>query len=543
VAAERESTWAPMRNKTFRALWLATLASNLGSMIQVVGAGWLMVQLTDSAVMVALVQSSNTLPMMALSLLAGALADSFDKRRLMLLGQGFMLAVSVVLAVTAYAGVLTPWLLLSLTFLIGCGMALYNPSWHTAMADIVGRRDLSAAVSLNSMGFNMMRSFGPAAGGAIVAAAGAALAFAINAASYVGLIVVLWLWRPGGPPRTMPREPLLAALGAGVRYVAMSPVILRVMLRGGLFGLAASSVLALLPLVARDLLGGTALTFGLLLGAFGFGAIAAVLLNAPLRARLGNENVVRLAFVLFAVALAGLSASRTLALSMAVLMLAGTGWVLALSLFNVTVQLSSPRWVVGRAISLYHTATFGGMSLGAWVWGRVAAAQGPETALAIASVLLLAGAASGRWLGIADTRGLDLDPLDRFREPRLRLELRPSSGPILVTVEYRIDANDADAFLALMRARRRIRIRDGARQWALLRDLEHPDLWTESYHVPTWADYIRHNQRRTRADAENADSLRALHRGEVPPRVTRMIERQTVPTHEYLSLKPPPELP
>jgi hypothetical protein len=182
------------------------------------------------------------------------------------------------------------------------------------------------------------------------------------------------------------------------------------------------------------------------------------------------------------------------------------------------------------------------MALGGWVWGQVAGVHGPDAALGIAAALLVVGAAAGRWLGIAETRALDLDPLDRFREPELRLGLRPASGPIMVMVDYRIDAADTDAFLALMQARRRIRIRDGARQWALLRDLEHPDLWTESYHVPTWADYIRHNQRRTKADADNADSLRALHRGESGPRVHRMIERQTVPLHEDLPLKPPPEV-
>ena len=516
--------------------------SNLGGLIQAVGAGWLMTSLTSSHGMVALVQASNSLPIMVFSLVAGALADSFDRRRILIAAQGFMLAVSLALALTAWLGVLSPWGLLAFTFLIGSGVALYNPSWQASMGDIVPREDLSAAVSLNSMGFNLMRSVGPALGGALVALAGAAAAFAVNALSYLPTIWSLLRWQPERPPARLPREPLGQALGAGLRYVSMSPNLMRVMGRAALFGFAASSVLALLPTVAREILQGTALTYGMLLGFFGLGAIGGVAANSRLRARFANEKVVTLAFAGFGIGVAGLGLSSHLAFSGMALMLAGACWVLALSLFNVSVQLSTPRWVVGRALSFYQTSVFGGMAAGSWCWGMLADAQGPGQALLAASAMLLLGAAVGRWLPLAEFGALDLDPLGLFREPQLRLEVQGRSGPIMIMVDYQIAPGDTDAFLALMQVRRRIRIRDGARQWALLRDLEDPDTWTESYHVPTWVDYLRHNERRTKADLDSYEALLALHKGPGRPRVHRMIERQTVPLHDDMAAKPAPDI-
>ena len=509
----QRSVFSPFQNPTFRALWLATLFSNLGTLVQAVGAGWLMASLTTSQDMVALVQSSNTLPVVVLSLLAGALADNFNRRRIMIAAQIFVVLVSVALALCAWAGMLTPWLLLGFTFLIGCGGALFNPSWQASMGDIVERDDLSAAVSLNSMSFNMMRSLGPAIGGIIVAAAGAAAAFALNAISYLPLIGILFRWRPSYPSDPLPREPLRLALGAGLRYVMLSPVLLRVMARGAIFGFAAISVLALLPLVVRDLLAGSALDYGISLGAFGLGAIGGVVLNAPLRERFSNEVIVRISFVGFAVAVAGLALSSSLILSCLALIVAGPFWVLALSLFNVTVQLATPRWVVGRALSLYQTATFGGMASGAWVWGLLASQHGVSAALGVAALVLLVGAVLGIWLRLEGFSTIDLDPFGSFQPPEPQLDIRARSGPILVLVEYEIDPADTERFMALMRARRRIRIRDGARQWGLLRDLENPRLWIESYHVPTWIEYLRHNARRTKNDAQNFEDLLELHHG------------------------------
>ncbi|MHC9235315.1 MFS transporter [Pseudooceanicola sp. 502str34] len=534
----RSNTFAPFANPTFRSLWLASQVSNLGGLVQMVGAGWLMTSLAGTSDMVALVQASNTLPIMVFSLVSGALADSFDRRTILMSAQLFMLAVSIALAVCSYMDLLGPWGLLAFTFAIGCGMALYNPSWQASMGDIVRRENLSAAVSLNSMGFNLMRSVGPALGGLLVALAGAAAAFAFNAVTYLPNILALWLWKPEKKAERLPREPLPQALGAGLRYMSMSPHLVKVMARSCLFGFAASSAMALLPLVARDMLQGTALTYGLLLGFFGLGAIGGVMINGRVRSRYRNEQIVVAAFLGFSAGMAILSAGTHIAISAVGLLISGACWVLALSLFNVTVQLSTPRWVVGRALSFYQTATFGGMALGAWTWGLFAEAHSVTVALLLASALLLLGALVGRWIGLGEFGGVDLDPLNTFHEPELRLDLRARSGPIVIMIDYIIDEKDVDDFLAAIHRRRRVRIRDGARNWSLLRDLENPDLWRERFHVATWNDYLRHNARRTKSDLEGYEALQALHRGPERPQVHRMIERQAVPLHEDLPLKP-----
>lgn len=526
---DRKSPLAPLRHQTYRTIWIASLASNFGGLIQAVGAAWMMTSLSSSENMIALVQASTSLPIMLFSLISGALADSFDRRRIMISAQLLMLVASVMLTVFAWYGWLTPWLLLFFTFMIGCGTALNNPSWQASVGEMVPREDLPAAVTLNSVGFNITRSVGPAIGGAIVAVAGAAAAFLVNSLSYFALIYALMQWKLPAPTSQLPREQLGAAISAGMRYVAMSPNIGKVLVRGFLFGLSASAILALMPVVARDLVHGGALTYGVMLGAFGFGAIGGALISARLREALSSEWIVRVAFLGFAFS-AGVTAISTSAiLTSLVLTVSGACWVLALSLFNTIVQLSTPRWVVGRALSLYQTLTFGGIALGSWVWGSLSEVHGVSIALLLSCLLMLFGVLVGYLLKMPAFASLNLDPLNRFVEPSLRLDIKPRSGPIAILIDYEIDDSDLPEFMALMTERRRIRIRDGARNWNLMRDLENPDIWTESYHVPTWVEYVRHNHRRTQADAEAWDKLLTLHRGEGRPRVHRMIERQTIP--------------
>jgi MFS family permease len=473
------------------------------------------------------VQASTTLPIMLFSLMAGAIADNFDRRQLMLASQVFLLAVSVALTLCAYYSLVTPWLLLGFTFLVGCGTAFNGPAWQSLVGEMVPRPDLPAAIALNSMGFNIARSVGPALGGIIVATVGAFAAFAVNAVSYLGLIIVLARWRPVRPPRTLPPEALGSAMAAGIRYVAMSPSLSVVLLRGAVFGVAAIAVQALMPLIARDLIQGGPLTYGLLLGAFGIGAVGGALLSTHLRQAMSFEALVRMAFLGFAVCAAVTGLSPFILLTVVAMALGGASWVLALASFNSTVQLSSPRWVVGRALALYQMATFGGMALGSWVWGVAAERLGTADALLIAAGVLLAGAALGLRLPLPELKALNLDPLNRWTEPNIAVDIVPRSGPVVITIEYVIRAADVVAFLAVMAERRRIRRRDGARHWTLLRDLENPEVWIERYHNPTWLDYVRQNQRITQADAAVGERLRELHQGPGRPRVQRMIERQT----------------
>ena len=518
---------APLRHSIFRTIWLASLASNFGGMIQSVGAAWMMTTISGSADMVALVTASVTLPIMLLSLLTGAAADSFDRRRIMLVAQSFMLIVSVALAAFTWMGLITPWLLLLFTFLIGCGSAFNGPAWQASVGEMVPRRDLPAAVALNSMGFNIARSLGPAVGGAIVAAAGAAVAFAVNALSYLGLVAVLARWRPPQAERELPRERIGVAMSAGLRYALMSPPVLLVLGRALMFGFGASVASALMPLVARDLIGGGALTFGLLLGSFGAGAVAGALASTRLRGTATPETIVRAACLGFAAAAAATAFSPWIAATMAALLAAGAAWVLALSTFNVTVQLNSPRWVVARALSLYQMAAFGGMAAGSWTWGMAAEAEGLSAALLLASAVLAACALLGLRLPLPRVGAVNLDPRSGWTPPDTAIDIEPRSGPVVITVEFRIREADVPEFLKAMAERRRVRRRAGARRWTLLRDVSDPEAWIERFHVPNWIEYIRHNSRITEADALLTGRAWELHAGPEPPRVRRLIERQT----------------
>ncbi|MFS0771110.1 MFS transporter [Sphingomonas sp. 1P08PE] len=518
---------SPFRIALFRSVWIASLCSNFGGLIQSVGASWMMTGLNASPRMIALVQASTSLPIMLLSLWAGAVADNLDRRRVMLAAQAFMLSVSALLAIGTWLGMITPWLLLIFTFLIGCGTAVNGPAWQASVGDMVPRAVLPSAVAYNSMGFNIARSLGPAVGGAIVAAAGAAAAFLINAGSYVGLMIVLKRWQPDLPPRRLPRERLGVAMAAGVRYVQMSPQIRVVLARAALFGLAASALPALMPIVARDVVGGGPLTYGILLGGFGIGAVGGAVGSGTLRARLSTEGVVRLAAGGLAIGAAMIASTTMLPLILPALALAGAGWVLALSTFNVSVQMASPRWVVARAISLYQMAAFGGMAAGSWLFGSIAGDHGVVTALLAAATIQLLSIVAGFVARLPGISQLDLDPNDSWKEPATAIPVEARSGPIVVTVEHRIAEPDVARFLAVMTERRRIRRRDGARHWTLLRDLAEPTLWVERYHFATWLDYVRHNERRTKADQASSEILHNLWIDGERPVIHRRIERQT----------------
>jgi MFS family permease len=521
------SALSPFGFPVFRSIWFASVASNLGGLIQTVGAAWMMTSIAKSADMVALVQTSVALPIVLLSLFAGAMADNLDRRKVMLGAQIYMLIVSIALTVCAWLGVITPWLLLLFTFLIGCGAAFNGPAWQASVGDMVPRAHLPGAVAINSMGFNIARSVGPAIGGAIVAAAGAAAAFAVNAASYIALITVLSRWRPIRPPQLLPRETLGIAVAAGIRYVSMSPSIRRVLIRGAVFGIGASSVMALLPLLAKELLAGGPLTYGLLLGAFGVGAVVGALSSSKLRERYSSEGLSRIACIAFAIAAAVAGVSTFLLLTILTMMIAGAAWVLTLSTFNVSVQLSTPRWVVARALSLYQVTTFAGMAVGSWLWGVIHASDGARLAMFGAAAVMLICSAMGLRIPLAETADLNLDPLRRWEAPETAVPVESRTGPVVITIEYLIREEDVLEFLSTMAERRRIRKRDGAMNWMLLRDLSDAHVWVERFTTPTWLDYIRHNNRMTHDDATIPQRLRELHQGPGLPVVRRMIERQT----------------
>jgi len=400
--------FAPFRYPAFRAIWTANLTSNIGSMIQSVGAAWLMTDLTRSHQLVALVQASVTIPVMVLGVFAGAIADNYDRRKVMLAAQAGMLVASALLAAMTWADAIGPVSLLAFTLAVGAGTALNGPAWQASVRLQVGPGDLSQAISINTIAFNLARSVGPALGGLLISLTGPALAFALNALSFVALIAVLLRWRPEMPART--RQPMIPAIKAGLAFCAGSSPVRRVLVRGLVFGFGAAGVQALLPLVVREQLHGTEVDYGLTLGAFGLGSIVIALWVAPARRRWGSEAVVGVATMVFALAMLVVARSVSFPLILASLFVAGGGWVATLTSLNVAMQLRSPEAILGRCLAIYQAVTFGGMALGAYAGGLISDLLGLRFAIHAASALLLASLLL-RWL--APMPGRDEGRIDK----------------------------------------------------------------------------------------------------------------------------------
>ena len=519
----RGSPITPFKYHIFLALWVASLFSNFGGLIQSVGASWLMTSLSPTADVVALVQASTVLPYMLFCLAAGAAADVFDRRALMLAAQILALIVSVLLTIFTFAGVMTPLLLLTFTFLIGCGNAIYGPAWQSSVGEVVPRSELPAAVALNSLGFNIARTVGPAIGGLIVAALGSQAAFLVNSITYVGLITVLLRWKRPVEERPFPPESITGAMMAGLRYVSLSPTIRSVLVRSVVFGMAASCIWALMPLIARDIIKGGPSIYGLLLGAFGVGAVLSALLSTRLRARFTTERIETIAAFSFAASSLIAAFSTSLAITMAGMVLGGAGWVLALSTFNISVQLSVPRWVVGRCVALYQTLTFGGMALASWLWGLAAHEYGLPFSLALAGGILAVSPLLSRLWPMPEMGGENLDPQLPEALPTLDQAIPYRDGYVVVTIEYRVALADAPKFASAMRKLSHVRQRNGAHRWSLMVDVTDPELWVERFQYPTWVDYLRQRQRGTVADRAIWEHARTFHRGDTPPKARRLM--------------------
>lgn len=354
----------------FRAIWIANLFSNVGSTLQSVGAAWLMTELTQSHQMVALVQASATVPIMLLGVFAGAIADNYDRRQVMLAAQVGMLLVSGMLAALAYAGLITPFLLLAFTLTVGAGTSLNSPAWQASVRQQVAQDELPQAIALNSISFNIARSIGPALGGLLISIWDVSFAFAFNAVSYVGLIGVLLWWKPEA--RQVSRRPILPAVAIGIRYCAANRPLRRILARGFALGFSLAAYQALLPTVVSGQIHGTEIDFGLMLGLFGIGSITIAPFLAAIRRKLGMEGVLTLGSGMFVVTLAVLPQFDRIMFALPAAFLAGMGWVLILTTINTAVQMRSPDEILGRCLAIYQAVTFGGMALGSWAWGMAA---------------------------------------------------------------------------------------------------------------------------------------------------------------------------
>lgn len=516
---------APLGVRLYRELWLATLVSNLGWLIQTVGAAWLMTALVGRADMVALVQAATQAPILCFSLLAGVAADILDRRLVLLWAQLAMLAASLLLAALTATGLIGPWSLLVCTFVLGTGAALQSPAYQAVVRELVPMRILGAAVVLNGVSFNFARAVGPALGGAIVATAGAEGAFLANAVSYLPLVLVLVLWRRPVPVDDLPRERVKGAILTGLRYAAETPAIRAVLVRNAIFALAAAAALPLLPLVAKDRLAGGPVTYGILLGAFGAGAMAAAFVVHPLRLRHGPERVMRWASLLFAAGLLVVAGTRSLAPVLIGLAASGAAWLAAFSFFNIAIQTTSAFWVQARVFAVYQTVMFGAMTTGSWLWGELAQLFGIATALALAAALLAASPALGLLWRLPSGSGLDLGPAARLPEPDPALAFDPEEGPVLVQIEYRIGPADAAAFVAAMDEVGHIKKRNGALRWRLFQDTDDPEHWVETYVVPDWLEHLRLARRTTEADRAAEAAALAFQKGAAPT-VRRLVARR-----------------
>ena len=520
------SAWLPLSQPLFRALWIATVVSNVGTWVHEVGAGWLMVTLDPDPLMVSLVQAATTLPIFLLALPGGALADIVDRRRYLICTQLWMLTAALLLAIVTAAGWISAWTLLVLTFALACGAALNTPAWAAMLPEIVPRPQLQSAIALNSLGINLARAVGPALAGVVVAATGPQAAFLLNALSFAAVIVVLLRWRREAHAHTLPAEQFLGAIRAGVRYVRQATALQHVMARSAAFFLFATAPWALLPLVARAT-GGGAGTYGLLLSGLGAGAVAAALLLPRIRARHSRDALVRGGSVLFAVAGSGVAFAGSLMLLLPAMFAAGAAWLTVLSTLHVSAQLAVPQWVRARALSVYLMVFAVCMSGGAILWGGVASRWGVSVALVAAAAGLLAG----MWVTWRRSLGTE-DALSRteaahWPQPQQHTEIAPERGPVQVHVEYDIDPADALAFTAAAQTLRRIRRRDGALSWGLFEDAAVPGRYVETFVVESWAEHLRQHDRAVAEDAAVVGRVRAFHRGDRPPRVAHWIAVNT----------------
>jgi len=494
------NAWRPLRGKTFRDLLIANVFSDVGAFMQSVGAAWLMVSLKAGPMYIALTQTASALPFFLFALPAGALGDIVDRRKLILCTEIWMACMGVVLAAFVIMGVISPWLLLALTFAISAGDAFESPSWRAVLPELVAKEDFEAASALNGIEFNLARAVGPGLAGLIIASFGVATAFVVNALSFIGVIYVVARWKRPRPKKTAPSENVVGATIAALRYVRYSAAIRPLIIRSGAVMFFASALLALLPAVAHNV-SKSPVAFGLLLGCFGAGAVLGAFVLQKARARWSTETVASGGVIVVGVATLATGFSRDLATLSAVMLVGGAAWLAFISLATALVQKLAPDWVRARVLAVFMLAFQGGVAAGSALWGTIGQHYGLPTSLLWAGLGAIATTALGFIWRLPDTT-VDVTPWNHWRMPVIPdgLELALDSGPVLVTIEYVVNREHASDFLKCMHRYERVRRRDGASRWGVYRDTEHPDVYVETFIVHSWAEHLRQHERITRAD-------------------------------------------
>ena len=541
-AQQANSAWEPLRRPVFRERLVASIISNTGSWMQDTAGTWLMTALTTSPLLISLMQTAATLPVLLFGLPAGAMADIFDRRRLLLFWAAWMLAAAALLSGLTLTAWIGPGLLLVLTCLLNVGAAMNGPTWQAIVPELVPREQLPLAIALNSAGFNLARAIGPAFGGLTVAAfasvwLGSGLVFSINALSFIAVLIVIYRWRRTPFFRsTLPAERLFGSIRAGVRYARFEPSVQGILIRAFMQTFCVSAMWGLLAVVARDDLHHGALGYGILNGCIGLGAVLAAIWLPRVRRRMSSDTIVSLAAVIFAATLLVMAWVHYWFPLVVALVLGGMAWTSTASSLNIAVQLSVPAWVQARALGLYQMVFQGGLAIGSAFWGGLAERRNTATALSLAAGALLAGLPFARRYSLTCGTALDHSPgrlpnsLNRAG-PQIVIEPNPEDGPVLVTVTFRINPQKAEEFVRAAYELGRVRRRDGAVRWSLFADPFDPGRYMETYVVESWLARQRQLERFTVADHAIRNRVFGFHIDSAPPVVSRMILAKTAVNH------------
>jgi predicted MFS family arabinose efflux permease/quinol monooxygenase YgiN len=467
-----------------------------------VGAGWLMTSLSSSPSIVALVAAANTFPVMLLALPAGALADILDRRRLLIAAQVYFLVVIGALAVVTALGLITPWMLLGFTFAVGVGTSLTMPAWSAIVPELVRADELPSAIALNSIGINISRAIGPAIAGVLVAAVGPWLVFALDALSCLGVLAVLLRWRREPRRSSLPAERFLSAIRVGLRFITHTRALQAVLIRGAAFFIFASATWSLFPLVVRRELGRGPEVYGLLLTCIGIGAVAGAMLLPRLRERVSRNALVAGASALYALAALALAHLQNLGLLAVAMLATGVAWIAILAALQVSAQLTLPDWVRARGLAAFVVVFMGGMALGSVLWGQIATRIGIPAALTAAAAGMVIAIGLTWKFRLIDGHAPDFTPAMDWPAPLIAETPAPDSGPVMVTIEYRVDPPRRAEFVAAMRDVREMRRRNGAFFWELFHDSGEPTRFLESFMDESWTEHLRQHERVSVADRE-----------------------------------------
>ncbi|MBX3642490.1 MAG: MFS transporter [Rubrivivax sp.] len=515
--------FAPLRTAVFRNLWLATFAANISMWMNDVTAAWVMTSLSTSPVMVALVQTASTLPVFLLGLPSGALADIIDRRRYFATTQLWVALNALVLAALSLTGTLTAPLLLLLTFGNGIGLAMRWPVFSAIVPEVVPREHLGSAMALNGISMNLSRVVGPVAAGAIISAVGSGAVFVINVVLATAAFTTIVRWRSTPRTSTLPGERFIGAMRIGWQHVMQSPRMKSVLVRIFFFFLHSSALLALLPLIARELHGAGPGTYTLMLAGIGSGAVVAALYFPRLRQRFNRDQFVAGGTLMHAAMSVIVVFAPNIWIALPAIAVLGMAWISTANSLTLAAQVALPNWVRARGMAIYQMALMGGAAAGSLLWGQVAGLTSVPIAVAAA-----AGVGPLLWLatrrltveGGADPDFSLVQPRDM---PKTAIEVAPDDGPVMITVEYQIDPAQAETFAAVMQKTRRARLRQGALSWGLFRDTEAPGRYIEYFVDESWVEHLRRLERFTAADAGLREQRLALHRGDGPPKVQRYV--------------------